>query len=398
MILGDRKLPAFIGYLPPVVDGVLLELVNMSYKHYPPRRGRTGAQLAEERRLALDSLRLHFKNKPHRLATEIMAQAMRNHKPFCLYLRNFGLGQRVYHAADNGFEIPQVMTIGDRAFDGKMQGLIAAQVSPKIPALCIRNPSGDFLDLPGFIVGDDEWAELAQTLVRNAGLVVMYFLSLTSGVSEELDLIRGAGKQTNTLIVVEEDNPLENTSGLAAMFQAKRNEPPRIDGAMADFPHQVRRSGTEGWNTVEAELAEMLQGQLPAPVDKRIGLPVEYMPPEPLRKYCTDMATKEFDAAMTLSKAKQFEDAEDVLNRSIAYAHWARDTLGRAVTLMTLGRLNLTGFNAKGEAGAYYEMALDVCEEIRASSPTAAQVYAVVQQELGVLRAEAEAKGKANAR
>jgi hypothetical protein len=44
MKLGDGALPPFVGYLPPVLDGVLVELVSMSYPDYPPRRGRTGAQ------------------------------------------------------------------------------------------------------------------------------------------------------------------------------------------------------------------------------------------------------------------------------------------------------------------------------------------------------------------
>ena len=58
--MNDGNLPPFMGYLPPVVDGTLLELMNMSYPDYPPRAGRTGAQLPESRLVALDSLRLFF--------------------------------------------------------------------------------------------------------------------------------------------------------------------------------------------------------------------------------------------------------------------------------------------------------------------------------------------------
>jgi hypothetical protein len=123
-------------------------------------------------------------------------------------------------------------------------------------------------------------------------------------------------------------------------------------------------------------------------------LPGEFEPPEPLKKFCTEMATKEFDAAMKLIEQKQYEQAEDVLTRSIAYAHWGRDRLGPVMTLMSLGRLNLLGFNAKGDAGAYYEMALDIAEEIRSTSPTAAQLYPMIEQELEHLRTEAATKLK----
>jgi len=392
MKLGDGKLPPFIGNLPPVVDGVLLELVNMAHKDYPPRRGRTGAQLAQDRKMAIDSLRLHFKEKPHQRSAVIIANAMRQRKPFCLYLRNFGLGARVYPARNDPFGLPQVATLATTMFDGDMQRCIESVVSPVVPALCIRNPAGDMDVLPAFIVGDEEWEPLARRLVRNAGLVVMYFLSATSGVAEELELIRSEGKQDATLVVTEKDNPFEDNMGMEAIFGVQRNEPPKVEVPMEDFPHQVRRRGGEGWEAVESKLAEMTHGNVPPPVDAHLQLPVEFNPPEQLKKFCTDMATKEFDAAMKLIEEKRYEEAEDVLTRSIAYAHWGRDTLGRAMTLMTFGRLNLIGFNAKGDAGAYYEMALDVCEEIRSISPTAAKLYPVIEQELGRLRAEAEAK------
>ena len=34
--MNGSNLPPFMGYLPPVVDGTLLELMNMSYPDYPP--------------------------------------------------------------------------------------------------------------------------------------------------------------------------------------------------------------------------------------------------------------------------------------------------------------------------------------------------------------------------
>jgi hypothetical protein len=266
-------------------------------------------------------------------------------------------------------------------------------VSPVVPALCIRNPAGDSGVLPAFIVGDEEWASLARTLVRNAGLIIMYFFSATSGVAQELQLLRSEGKQAATLVVIEEDNPSEDRIGMRAIFGVQRKESAKIEAPMEDFPHQVRRSG-EGWDEVDVKLAEMAHGNVPPPVDAYVELPVEFSPPEPLKQYCTDMATKEFDAAMTLIEEKRYEEAEDILTRSIAYAHWGRDTLGRVMTLATLARLNLVGFNAKGDAGQYYEMALDICEEIRSTSPMAAELYPVIEQVLESLRAEAEAKRK----
>jgi hypothetical protein len=188
--LGEGKLPPFTGYLPPIVDGTFLELHNISYKDYPPRRGRTGAQLSESRILAIDSLRVFFKQKPHQRALEVVANATRNRKPFCLYLRIFALDPRVYPALNDPFGMPQAATMASSQFDVEMQRRIESLVSPRVPALCIRNPAGDSGHLPAFIVADEEWEPLARTLVHNAGLIVVYFLSLTAGVTEELELIR----------------------------------------------------------------------------------------------------------------------------------------------------------------------------------------------------------------
>ncbi|MCB1968059.1 MAG: hypothetical protein KDI64_19015, partial [Candidatus Accumulibacter sp.] len=59
-----------------------------------------------------------------------------------------------------------------------------------------------------------------------------------------------------------------------------------------------------------------------------------------------------------------------------------------------LGQLNLIGFAAKGDAGSLLEMALDTCKEVRVTSRTAAKMYPAIEQALGRLRAEAEAKKK----
>jgi hypothetical protein len=74
---------------------------------------------------------------------------------------------------------------------------------------------------------------------------------------------------------------------------------------MEDFPNQLMRRGEEGWHAVEAKLTQIVQIQLPAPVDTHVGLPVEFLPPEALRNLCIGQATKEFDAAMKLIKEKQ---------------------------------------------------------------------------------------------
>jgi hypothetical protein len=142
-------------------------------------------------------------------------------------------------------------------------------------------------------------------LVHNAGLIVVYFLSLTAGVTEELELIRHEQKQKATLVVIEEDDPFEDKVGLGSLLELQRNEPPTVQVPMEDFPNQLMRRGEEGWHAVEAKLTEIVQVQLPAPVDTRVGLPVEFLPPEALRNFCIDQATKEFDAAMKLIKEKQ---------------------------------------------------------------------------------------------
>jgi hypothetical protein len=396
MILGDGKLPPFIGYSPPVIDGTLLELVNMSYPDYPPRRGRNGAQLAEERRLAIDGLQIVFEQRPHERAMAILAEAMRECKPYCLYLRNFDLGARTYHSNVAPYGIPQMATLASAGFNAELESEIQIYLSPKLPVFCIRNPADAFGTLPAFIVSDQEWQEFAQTLVRNAGLVILYFVSLTPGVELELTILRQENKQQSTLVVTENDDPFHDEIGLANCAGVDRKLASFVPADLPDFPHHVSHDSERGWGEMKHKLDELLQRELHGPIEKRIGVPVEYIPPEPLRKFCTDHATEEFDAAQKLMAEQRNEEAEDALMRSIAFAHWGRDDLGRAMTLATLGGLNLHAFNAKGEAGAYFAMALEICERIRDSSPTAAALYPHLHDQLERLRRSAENRSVAS--
>jgi len=386
------KLPPFIGYLPASIDSGLLELNNMTFPDYPPRVGRSSAELAESRRFSVNIVLEYFNNHSHRHSVEVLAKVMHEHKPFCLYLRNFDLGFRRYPAREDPFGLPQNLTVGLGEFDISMQQEVRTHVVPKVPAVCIRNPVEDARVLPAFVAGDDEWQDLARTLVRNAGLIVMYFLTATKGVAEELELIRREGKQAATLIVFEEGSPFQESKSWAALFGVQLNEPAKMDNSLDDFPHQVRHKKGAGWKSVKAKLAEMASQPLSPPIDQRIELPAEYAPPPALREYCTRQATENFDNAMELIEAKEFQKAEDILHRAFTYACWGRDRLGTAMTLMMLGNLNLSGFQAKGEAGFYFEEALEICKDIRSESPTAEQIYSAVTQQLGILRQEADSK------
>jgi hypothetical protein len=73
--------------------------------------------------------------------------------------------------------------------------------------------------------------------------------------------------------VIEEDDPFEDKVGLSSLLELQRNEPPTVQVPMEDFPNQLMRRSEEGWHAVEAKLTEIVQVQLPAPVDTRVGLP-----------------------------------------------------------------------------------------------------------------------------
>lgn len=392
----DDNLPPFMGYLPPVVDRTLLELMNMSYPDYPPRAGRTGAQLSEPRLLALDSLRLYFKEKPHQRAAQAVARAAKEQTPFCLYLRNFQFGPRVYEARNDKYGLPQVVTLTGQ-FDNLMQHHLLAVVEPLAPVVGIQNPAARSGPLASFEVADEDWKPLAELLVRDAGMIVLYFLGVTAGVAEELELIRAKQKQASTLLVIEEEDPFAELKDLAALAGAKRREPALVAASLDDFPHRLKVRGDKKPEVLEAKLAEMARGPLAPPTSREVLLPPEFLPPEPLRNYCTDQATEEFDKGIKLMGEKRFDEAEDILYRAVAYAHWARYPLGRVMTLSALAGLSWDGFGARGDAGSLYEMALDICEEIRDTSPTAKQLYPRIEDSLKRLRAESEARAKARA-
>jgi hypothetical protein len=390
------NLPPFMGYLPPVVDRTLLELMNMSYPDYPPRAGRTGAQLSEARIMALDSLLVYFNEKPHQRAAQAVARAAKEQTPFCLYLRNFELGPRVYDASNDQYGLPQLVTLTGQ-FDNNMQRHLLAAVEPLVPVVGIQNPAGRSGPLASFVVADEDWEPLAYLLVRDAGMIVMYFLGVTAGVAKELELIRAERKQASTLVVIEQEDPFEGVKDLALIAGAKRPEFVLMAASLDDFPHRLIVHGNKKPDVLEAKLAEMARGPLAPPASREALLPPEFLPPEPLRQYCTEQAREEYDNALQLMGEKRFDEAEDILYRAVAYAHWARYPLGRVMTLSALGRLSWEGFGARGDAGSLFEMALDICAEIRDTSPTAAKLYPGIEHALERLRAESEARAKAKA-
>ncbi len=76
-----------------------------------------------------------------------------------------------------------------------------------------------------------------------------------------------------------------------------------------------------------------------------------------------------------------YDEAADAIIRAVAFAYWERDRLAQAGTLTALGQ----GFKGRGGAGACVEMARKVCEEILATSPTAEQLHAEINQALGAI-------------
>ena len=396
----EPEIPPFLGFFPPVTDGTLISLVNASTPGHPAREALSPGALAEQRFLALDSLEQMKTHEGHEQAERIAREAVAEGRPFGLYLRNFLLGAQVLPGRDDPHGSPQVLTLAS-AGDVSMQKLIAGRKRDSIPFVSIANRAADGGPLPHLVLSNEHWERAAEILIRHAGVVVMYFLTLTPGVAREVELLRAAGAAERTLIVVAGEDPREDSMSTTLRLLFGSPEEVEADGEQqpgeaagtadhlasappADFPHVVRLEGDEpeDWEVVARALDALIRSAVPSPQRELPELPPPDRPSPAALDIAREQAIREFDLGVQLFEKGEGEAAEDALIRSIAFSHWSRDPLGRAMAFMQLGHVERLLLKYPNEAVDAYYLALDLFESLLPSSETAVEVYAPLTQGL----------------
>jgi hypothetical protein len=95
-----------------------------------------------------------------------------------------------------------------------------------------------------------------------------------------------------------------------------------------------------------------------------------------------DRAIAECDAAIQHIGKRQGVQAEDALIRSIAFSHWAREPLGRAVAFMMLGQVERHLLKYPNETVSAFFIGIDLLESLLQSSKTAAAYFEPTVEEL----------------
>ncbi len=368
--------PPFLGYLSPLIEGSLLELVNTSRVEHPRHLHEDRMRLERDRYVCLESLFKFWKARSHTEAERTVRQASEAGMPFCLYLRNFDLGTKaaltsLYDEIGNPIIVSSTFQ-GDRI----MQELLKRIAQPAMPVVSFENQAGDPGEINHFRVRPEHWEGLAGTLIRHAGVIVLFFIELTPSVKQELALIRLAGKQSHSLIVFgTKDEP-----GYEMLFGVKGAQAREIRGAdlraeFPDFPVQVEVSNTDVLSEAEAGLSALLQNPA-APISEPIGpIPPELMPPAEAIQVARAMALREYDEATKFLSQERFEDAEDSLIRSICLSFWGSDDVGRMAGMMTLAGLLHRRLKILGAAQVVFDLGLNLCESLRGQSKLAREYY-----------------------
>ncbi len=298
-----------------------------------------------------DLLHKEFERRLHERAVKIIELAWFEHSPFCLYLRNFGLGaqtsrREISKTSEPGEFLFEAETV-DRMFDARFQSALADHVQARIPVVAVENPALDWPWTPRLRITDPAWQPVVADLIAAADVIILYFEKASPGVGEEIALIRSAGRQSSTVVV---------SSVFAASYD------------LSDFPTIVRWDD-ENQNP-EALLAAMdAISEKPASKSYAPAAPTPPAPQPP--KSIRTEAELVIDAGLELAgwqfRKGKLIDMEDRLAICAAMSFWGDIPEVRAVIWIQMARSQLQR-SLKVQAIANLERALDVCERLQSSS------------------------------
>lgn len=392
----DPELLPFMGFFSPSMDGSLVSLINSTKPGHWERESRSAGGLAELRFMGLENLEKYKVDELHAYAEWIAHEAVAREKPFGLYLRNFLLGAEVIEGRDDPQGGRQMLTM-TTPDDGRMQQFLADQsVESLIPFISIANRAIDLSAIPSLVFSNDNWERGAEILVQHAAVIVLFFLTLTPGVDREIDLLRAAEARERTLIVVADEDPRETTDMLFQLFknretedsgepgQADRKEwQPERRTPPSDFPHQVRLgSEPDDWKLVTETFNALARKAEPSRQRELPPLPPPDRPSRELLDRARARAVQELELATQCMEKGDGIAAEDALMRSIAFSHWSRDRLERAMAFTHLGSVERFLLKYPNEAVQSYLMALDLFETLLPTSETASQIYEPLVRQL----------------
>lgn len=238
-------------FLPQVIRGTIRELYygkiedGMFAFHF-------GRDTLNRRRVtAINFLTSYFDERAQsqRRAEEIVNRCWNTKAPFCLYLRNFGLGARARTCEE---ELPSPEDCRDfwtycystqardltfvRVSDLNMRRLVYSSLKDDIPLITIKNPD-DPIDSPmsELQVMFEDWHRIVTSLINAAHMIVLYLDQLTPGISEELTIIRHCERRRSTIII------WDKTPSVDSSFPSVETDPAQDDSNGGTVKDEIAR-------------------------------------------------------------------------------------------------------------------------------------------------------------
>lgn len=381
--------PPFLDFYPADIDGALSLLLAVSTPGSPQREAAPAGTLSPMRLAVLATLeqqQARWRACGHEVAERIVRTAAVEGRPFGLYLRNFVLGATAQPGGRDERGSQRVMTFVSPT-DTRMQSWLGERAGAKVPFVSVANRAAVLGSLPRFELSNQDWQAGAGTLIEHAGATVLFFLTRTPGVAAEIDMLRAAGAQERTLVIVQDDDPRDDRFSRVMLELFGEGVEPAVDPSSVpepalrlppdDFPFRVHvdESSDEPGDALRAALDELLGRARPPRSGELPPLP----PPDGPSADALTMA-RQLSLAWYEEGIRDFQHgdavaAEDAAVRSIVFSHWARDPLGRGIGLSLLAGVERQLLGQPNEAVGAYFLALDVLDPLQSSSADAREVF-----------------------
>lgn len=371
-------LDELLGYLPPLIEGSLINLMSDSFLNRNPLSRTEQEALDWRRAMSLSMVHNYTQGQwlGNNQAIEIITKAWRDSGAFCLYLRNFGLGAKRQPLSvtekeriqlEFGIEKPKFTSIDTK--DLRLQSLLTERVATRISVIAIENPVWDLYGqhgVPKLVLNDTEWLEVAKAVVSAARLIILYIAHPSPGVLVELGILRAAKRQAETIILL---NTGDNTTNISL--------PP-----LSDFPILLDWEGSESDEQKLVETAEKICSR--PKIDGFVKFPEiagREGVPEDLRQRANQLARQSFLEAVADPQAGKFEEAEDALVRCLVLSYLSDYTEGRARAFLELARVQYWGRKKTFLSRDNYQRALELYERELPYSSSAQEIFPLVVKE-----------------
>ncbi len=312
------------GYLPPVIDGLLVELTNglvqklflLDEKH---------KCMSLHQVCNLQAIQRYFQLSRHEEAVNLVIDTMKTDGKFGLFLRNFELG-----ASMGPVVSPQESSYSDnqsyqvtlhKTLDTEFENTILGELNTEIPWIALENPVDLRSEhgLPKLITDESNWLEVVAGLIDCSSVILFYISDIHApGIKEELKILANQNAFNRTLVLIND----EHTS----------NHVPDSFSVLLWNPLNIK--------TLRSLIKNIISTTQPP--EKEIKIPSSNRIPSELRNNAKKLAKCYIEEALRCLKKEDYLETEKYLYWGLANAFWSE-----------IPELRLFGFKLLAELFAY---------------------------------------------